>query len=262
MSQDLLSPRVALVTGASRGIGRATAIRLAQDFSTVAIVARSREGLAQTAEHIHAAGAQALALPFDLRQPDAAGQAVASVINEMGRLDAVATIAGDVSQKSLFELDDEDWHDSLMLKFHAMRRMIIAAWPHLRQTGGAVAITSGSSALAPKASFAAVGAINAMILSLARCFAEVGQSEGVRVNSVSPGPVMTDRRRAMLARYAMIEGLSEAEVLDRFIHDHGIVRFGQPEDVAEVFAWLMSPAASWIYGANIRIDGGELKMLP
>ncbi|WDF70893.1 SDR family oxidoreductase [Novosphingobium sp. KACC 22771] len=260
MHHDHAVARVALVTGASRDIGRATAIRLAHDFSTVAIVARSAEGLAGTADAIRAAGAQPFALPIDLRQSGAAGQAVLDTVSALGRLDAVAAIAGDVSQKGLFELNDQDWHDSLMLKFHAMRRLMIAAWPHLRQSGGAVVITSGTTAFAPKADFAAVGAINAMILSVARCFAEVGQADGVRVNTVSPGPVMTDRRRAMLARYALSHGLTEQEALDHFTRNNGISRFGRPEELAEVFAWLVSPAASWICGSNIRIDGGEVKM--
>lgn len=99
-----------------------------------------------------------------------------------------------------------------------------------------------------------------MILSLSRCFAEMGTADGIRVNTVSPGPVMTDRRGAMLARYAATEGLSKEEAMLHFARRNGIARFGRPEEVAEVFAWLLSPSAMWICGTNIRIDGGEVKM--
>lgn len=260
MDEGFEAGRVALVTGASRGIGRATAIRLATDFSAVAIVARSETGLETAADEIRAAGARALVLPFDLRHPDAAARAVAATVSVLGRLDAVAAIAGDVSQKGLFDLGDGDWHDSLALKFHGMRRMVLAAWPHLRKTSGAVAITSGTSAFVPKAAFAAVGAINAMILALSRTFAEQGQADGIRVNSVSPGPVMTDRRRQMLHRFAQNRGLDPDSAMAVFARENGIIRFGEPQDVAEVYAWLLSPAASWICGSNFRVDGGEVKV--
>lgn len=251
--------RVALVSGASRGIGRATAIRLAQDFQAVTIVARSESGLDLVANEILKVGCEPLALALDLKAPDAAKQAIAETISRFGRLDAVATIAGDVNQGDLFELSDQDWDASLALKFHSMRRLVLAAWPHLRSTHGAAAITSGTSSVTPKAALAAVGSINALILALAKAFAERGQQEGVRVNSVSPGPVMTDRRRSMLERYAAARGLTLDAAISAFEKEAGLNRYGRPEDIAEAFAWLLSPKASWVNGSNFRIDGGEIK---
>lgn len=251
--------RVALVSGASRGIGRATAIRLARDFQAVAIVARSQEGLDVVAREILKAGSEPLTLALDLKNGHSAQQAVLETMTRFGRLDAVATIAGDVSQSDLFELSDDDWNASLELKFHSMRRLVLAAWPHLRTAHGAVAVTSGTSAITPKASLAAVGSINALITAVAKAFAERGQSEGVRVNSISPGPVMTDRRRSMLERYAASKGLGMDAAISAFEKEAGLNRYGRPEDIAEAFAWLLSPVSSWVNGSNFRIDGGEIK---
>lgn len=253
--------RVAVVTGASRGIGRATAIRLARDFSAVALVARSRETLAETAEAVRAAGAEPLLFARDLRQPDAAGAVVAATFDTFGRIDAVACIAGAVPQADMFALTDEQWDDGFSLKFHSARRLTIAAWDALKATQGSVAITSGTSAYTPKASLAAVGTINAAILALAKAFADRGVKDGVQVNTILPGSVMTDRRMTMLQGYADTHGLSLDAAVDRFAAEVGIARYGQPEDIANAIAFLFAAGSRWIAGTALRVDGGETKTL-
>ncbi|KUO57378.1 MAG: short-chain dehydrogenase [Sphingomonadales bacterium BRH_c42] len=256
-----MNARVAIVTGASRGIGRATAIRLASDFKVVALVARTPEVLATAAEEVASAGATPLILARDLRDPDAAGDVVAAVIERFGQIDALVNVAGAVSQTDLFTMTDAEWDDSLALKFHGMRRLTIAAWPALRAARGRVVITSGTSAITPKAALAAVGTINAAISAVAKAFAERGKADGVLVNAIMPGPVMTDRRRSMLARYADAYGLTREEAIARFEIDSGIIRYGTPEDIAETIAFLLAPQAGWITGTTLRIDGGELEVV-
>ena len=253
--------RVAIVTGASRGIGRATAIRLARDFGAVALVARTRETLAETADAVRAAGAEPLLFARDLREPDAAGAVVAATRDAFGRIDAVACIAGAVAQTDLFALTDEQWEDGFALKFHSARRLAIASWEALRSSHGSVAITSGTSAYTPRASLAAVGTINAAILALGKAFADRGVKDGVQVNTILPGSVMTDRRRTMLQGYAETHGLSFDAAIDQFATDVGIARYGRPDDIANVVAFLFAPDSHWITGTAIRVDGGETKVL-
>jgi len=137
-----------------------------------------------------------------LREADAAKAVVTATLESFGRIDALACIAGAVPQADLFALTDEQWEDGLALKFHSSRRLTIAAWDALKASNGSVAITSGTSAHTPKASLAAVGTINAAILALAKAFADRGVKDGVQVNTILPGSVMTDRRLTMLQGYA------------------------------------------------------------
>ncbi len=216
--------RVAIVTGASRGIGRAMAIRLARDFGAVALVARTQETLAETTDAVREAGAEPPVSVRDLRQPSAAGAAVATTREAFGRIDAVACIAGAVPQADMFTLTDEQWDDGLALKFHSARRLTLAAWDAVKSSRGSVAMTSGTSAFTPNASLAAVGTINAAILALAKAFADRGVRDGVQVNTILPGSVMTDRRRTMLQGYADTHGLPLDTAIERFAAEVGIAR--------------------------------------
>jgi 3-oxoacyl-[acyl-carrier protein] reductase len=250
---------VAIVTGASQGIGQATAIRLARDFSALTLVARNRSNLEETAEAVKAAGAQALIVDIDLSQPAAARAVVDQTLSAFGRIDALLNISGAVPQIDLFEMTDEQWESGLALKLHGARRLTIAAWPALKDAKGSVVLMSGNSALFPKAPYAAVGTINAAIVALAKAFSDRGISDGVQVNSVLPGPVMTGRRRSYLQHWAPLHDMTVEEATAKFPKEAGIARYGEPEEIAELLAFLVSPVARWLTGSQLRMDGGEVK---
>jgi NAD(P)-dependent dehydrogenase (short-subunit alcohol dehydrogenase family) len=250
---------VAIVTGASQGIGQATAIRLARDFAALSLVARNRGNLERTAEAVRAAGAQALIVDTDLSEPAAARSVVDRTLEAFGRIDALLNISGAVPQIDLFEMTDEQWESGLALKLHGARRLTIAAWPALKTARGSVVLMSGNSALFPKAPYAAVGTINAAIAALAKAFSDRGISDGVQVNSVLPGAVMTGRRRSYLQHWAPLHDMTVEEATAKFPKEAGIARYGEPEEIAELMAFLVSPGAKWLTGSQLRMDGGEAK---
>jgi 3-oxoacyl-[acyl-carrier protein] reductase len=250
---------VAIVTGASQGIGRATALRLAHDFSAVVLAARNKDELQQTSEAVKAAGAEPLIYELDLREPQAAETVVTGTLKRFGRIDALLNIAGAVPQIDLFKMTDAQWEDGLALKLHGARRLTIRAWDALKASGGSVVFISGSAALDPKPGFAAVAAINAAIIALAKAFAEQGIKDGVQVNSVVPGAVMTGRRQSFIEKWAPAHNLTVEEAMKKFPEEAGIARFGKPEEIADLMAFLVSPQAKWMTGASVRMDGGEVK---
>ena len=144
-----MNESVAIVTGASQGIGRATAIRLASDFKSVVLAARNEEGLQETATAVKSAGAEPLVLALDLREPNAAKTLVSKTLEKFGRIDALLNIAGAVPQITLLEMTDAQWDDGLALKLHGARRATIHAWEALKKSKGSVVFMSGNSAALP-----------------------------------------------------------------------------------------------------------------
>jgi 3-oxoacyl-[acyl-carrier protein] reductase len=256
-----MSKSVAIITGASQGIGRATAVRLARDFSALVLVARNRANLEQTAETVRTAGAEALVIDADLAQPEATLAVVDQSLAAFGRIDALLNIAGAVPQIDLFEMTDAQWEGGLALKLHGARRLTLAAWPALKAAKGSVVMISGNSALFPKAPYAAVGTINAAIVALAKAFSDRGITDGVQVNSVLPGPVMTGRRRSYLQHRAPLHDMTVEEATANFPKEAGVARYGEPEEIAELMAFLVSPGARWMTGSMLRMDGGEVKSI-
>jgi 3-oxoacyl-[acyl-carrier protein] reductase len=250
---------IAIVTGASQGIGRSAAIRLAKDFSAVVLVARNEQELDETAAEVRKSGAEPLAIALDLSQVASPETVVKTTLDRLGRIDALLNIAGAVPQIDLFEMTDEQWYAGMELKLHGARRLTIRAWEALKASQGSVVFMSGSAALDPKPGFAAVATTNAAIIALAKAFAEQGIKDGVQVNSIIPGAVMTGRRRSFLEKWAPAHNMTVEEATKKFPEEAGISRYGEPEEIADLLAFMVSPAAKWMTGTSVRMDGGETK---
>jgi 3-oxoacyl-[acyl-carrier protein] reductase len=254
-----MSISVAIVTGASSGIGRATALRLARDFGAIVLAARGGEKLGELGEAIKAIGAEPLVLELDLMAPASADIVVERTLERFGCIDALLNIAGAVPGLDVFQMTDVQWSAGMELKFHGARRLTIRAWDALRASHGSVVFISGNAAEIPKPGAAAVGAINAAVEALAKAFAERGIEDGVQVNSLSPGAIMTSRRLSMLEKAAAAKSIALDEAKQQFLKQAGIGRFGEAEEIADAIAFIVSPAARWMTGTVLRMDGGEVK---
>jgi len=252
---------IAIVTGASQGIGRSTAIRLARDFSSIVLVARNGAALEEVAEAVRRNGAESLSIALDLGLIESPETVIKTTLDHYGRIDALLNIAGAVPQIDLFEMTDEQWRAGMELKLQGARRLTVRAWDALKANKGSVVFMSGSAALDPKPAFAAVAATNAAIIALAKAFAEQGIQDGVQVNSIVPGAVMTGRRRSFLEKWAAAHEMSVDEATKKFPEEAGISRYGQQEEIAELLGFMVSPAAKWMTGTSVRMDGGEIKGL-
>src|SRR6185295_4798608 len=156
-----LKGKTAIVTGSSRGIGRAIALRLARDGARVIVCARTAAALDEVTQEIVSAGGAAAALALDLREADAGTRVVDFALKTLGSLDIIVNNAGATRRGEFVKLTDEDWSDSFALKFFGAVRLTRAAWPHLQKSKGALVFISGAGGRTPGAEFAVGGSVNA-----------------------------------------------------------------------------------------------------
>jgi 3-oxoacyl-[acyl-carrier protein] reductase len=232
---------------------------LARDFSSIVLAARNAKALNEVADAVKRAGAEPLVCDLDLSKAESPETLVKMTLDRFGRIDALLNIAGAVPQIDVFEMTDEQWRAGMELKLHGARRVTILAWNALKQSKGSVVFMSGSAALDPKPAFAAVAATNAAITALAKAFAEQGINDRVQVNSIVPGAVMTGRRRSFIEKWAPAHNMSIEEATKQFPEKAEISRYGRPEEIADLLAFMVSPAAKWMTGTSVRMDGGEIK---
>lgn len=248
--------QVVIVTGASRGIGRAVAIAFAARNAVPVLVARSREALEETAALCREAGApDVLVRPADLTDPREPERIAEEVVARFGRIDALVNVAGDTKRGSFLELSDEDHLSGFALKYHGAARLCRSCWPALEDARGAIVNVSGIGALTPEAEFTIGGPVNSALLNLSKALSRVAPDR-VRVNSLCPGHIVTARLQKRIDTVAREENLSDDEARETLRRRHGIARFGRPEDIAATVVFLCSPEASYINGTNVTVDGG------
>lgn len=250
-----LRNKVALVTGGSRGIGRAIVETLANEGCDVVVVARNAaadDGLAGTAAR---AGRRLVPCAADLSTPGGVVLAIGCAEREFGRLDILVNNAGSAARGDFFQLTEDDWQAGFALKFFGYVRMTRAAWPLLKAARGSLVNIVGVSAYTPDAIYTIAAASNAALLAFTKSMAAIGQQDGVRVNAVNPGQIETERLAGVLKKM----GGSEQEARARLLNELGMDRFGNPEDIAAMVAFVASQQASYVQGALINVDGGRTR---
>ena len=256
-----LSGKVALVTGASRGIGAAICVALAGEGMDVCLVARDEIKMQEVAAGLRNAAIQTHVHAADLRQPDAGDKAVAAAIATFGRLDLVVNNAGATKRADFFTLTEEDWQDGFALKFHGYVRMTRAAWPHLRASKGSIVNIVGVGARTGTAEFTIGGSVNVALLNYTKAMADIGVEHGVRVNAINPGLIATDRFTRNVERTMRDRSLSREDAVKHLLAWHKTTRVGRPDEVGALTAFLASDKADFIQGAIVDIDGGATRSL-
>ena len=253
-----LHDKVVIITGASRGIGRATADVFAAEGAKLVVCARSRDVLQSIADQ-H--GDDVLVFADDLRQAQAPGRMVQACVERFGRIDALINVAGATKRGSTLTLDEDAWQDGFALKFYGAMRSCRAAWPHLRQTSGVIVNVVGVGGRTASADFAVGGAVNAALLNLTKSLADLGRRDGIRVNAVNPGSVATERLQRRVQALAKENGIAPEAAAQAMAERLGVNRFAEPEEIARVIAFLASSAASYCHGSIVDVDGGQTRTL-
>jgi NAD(P)-dependent dehydrogenase (short-subunit alcohol dehydrogenase family) len=257
-----LNGKVALVTGANRGIGAAIATELAREGMHLCLVARDSAKLREVADSLaKTANIDVHVLSADLRDPAAPQQAIAAAVAHFGRLDLLVNNAGATKRADFFTLTEEDWQDGFALKFHGYVRMTRSAWPHLREAKGSIVNIVGIGSRAGSAEFTIGGSVNVALLNFTKAMADIGIPQGVRVNAINPGLIATDRFTRNVERVMGDRSLSRDEALTFLVSSHGTTRVGQPEEIGSLVAYLASSKAAFIQGSIIDVDGGATRSL-
>ena len=253
-----LHDKVAIVTGASKGIGRAIAETLAAEGMRVVAAARSQPLL----ESLTAGRADRwLVQAADLSQPHTPPAVVHAAIERFGRIDLLVNNAGATPRGDFLTLTDDEWNAGFALKFYGAMRLSRAAWPHLRTSAGCIVNIAGIGGRTGSAEFTIGGGVNASLMHLTKSLADRGVKDGVRVNAINPGSIETDRLQLRLKNFAAEHQVDLPEAGRQMAAAHGVARFGQPDEIARAVAFLASPAAAFVQGALIDIDGGQTRTL-
>jgi NAD(P)-dependent dehydrogenase (short-subunit alcohol dehydrogenase family) len=248
----MTSDRTAVVTGASSGIGRATARRLATDGYAVLAVGRDASSLDEVTREIGAAGGHAEPCAADVTAADAPAAIVEAANGRLGGIDALVNAAGVIASGSVAETSDEGWDAMLDLNVRAPFRLLRAAIPGLTKRRGAVVNVSSVAGTRAFPGLVSYCVSKAAVDQLTRCAALDLAGAGVRVNNVNPGVVVSN-----LHRRGGMDDAKYAEFLERSKTTHPLGRVGRAEEIADLVAFLVSPASGWITGETIAIDGGR-----
>jgi 3-oxoacyl-[acyl-carrier protein] reductase len=249
--------KIVVVTGGSRGIGRAIAAAFARAGAQTVLAAGNAANLAAGAKAVAAAGGPApLTVAGDLRDLAACTALFDQVNGTFKRCDVLVNNAGATKGGKFFDLPDEAWSDGFALKFHAAVRLTKLFWPLLKASHGSIINIIGGAARTPGPDFLIGGAVNAAMANFAKGLTALGNRDDVNVNVIHPGQTETDRVVQLFEQFATAQGKTPAQVREESLGKSGLRRIGQPEDIAELAVFLASAKGRHIQGTAIAVDGG------
>lgn len=256
-----LKDKVALVAGASKGLGYAVARALAGEGATVSISSRDEAAIKNAASRIEGeTGARVLAMPVDVRSPQAIQQWVKTTEDRFGGIDALMTNSGGPPAGLALSFDDAAWQDAAELLLFSVLRMVRAAVPSMQRRGGGVILMSTSSSVKePIQNLGLSTVLRASVSALAKTLALELAGSGIRVNQIIPGRIDTDRVRHLDEINAKKQGVSVEEAKKRAMAAIPLGRYGEIEEFGRVGAFLLSDAAAYMTGATVQVDGGAIR---
>jgi 3-oxoacyl-[acyl-carrier protein] reductase len=245
--------RVALVTGASRGLGFACAQALAGEGCAVAVVARSAEGVARAVDELTSAGAKAHGITADVSEPAAAQRVLAEAEAQLGPVDILVANAGGPRPGGFVDVEEDDWERAVQQNLMATVRLMRAVLPGMRsRKWGRIATITSTTAREVIDGLVLSNAVRAGVAGAVRTLAREVASEGIRVNNVMPGPIATERLREIYGG----SGDVDSALADRAARNPA-GRLGQATEVGELVAFLCGERANFVTGTSVFIDGGE-----
>jgi len=256
-----LKDKAALLTGASRGLGFATALMLAHEGCRMAVNSRNEENATAAAEKIVSeTGAQAIGLAGDVSQAGVAEEVVAGAVEAFGGLDLLVTNTGGPPAGAFESFDETAWQKAVDLSFMSHVRLIRAALPHLRKSSAPSVLTVTSYVVKePMHNLVLSNSIRAATTGLTKSLALDLGKDGIRFNSIMPGWTETERVTELMAFRAKNNTSTIEEETAKQAADIPLGRMGKPEEFANVAVFLLSPAASFVHGVALPVDGGIIK---
>jgi 3-oxoacyl-[acyl-carrier protein] reductase len=258
-----LKGKVAIVTASSRGIGRAAAEALAAEGARIAMCARTTADVMAAAEQIRAhTGGEVLAVAADLTKADDIQRVVDRTAEAYGTVNILVNNAGGPAPGGFDGVGETEWRAAFEITLLSVVRMTRAALPFLRKGGGGVIINIQSTSVkVPLDNLILSNSIRSSVIGLAKSLSFELAKDGIRVNNVLPGAIMTDRQREMLALQSARSGKSVEEIVRLREAAIPLGRFGEPEDLGNMIAFLASERARYVTGVTVQVDGGLVRSL-